>query len=149
MTHWKEQKILPYDTLQLFSLVADIEKYPEFLPWVTAARILEKNESEIKGELVVRFGAFHGKYISRIFLEMPPDKISPGKISVQLLEGPFRYLSNNWMFEPVASDSTRIHFDIDFAFNSGILEKMAELFFAKAARKMVSAFEKRAKELYG
>ncbi len=142
----------PYSTVQLFDMVADIEKYPEFIPWVSAARISERGDNELVGELAVRFKAFSSSYKSKVRLVPPENEECEGKIGVELIEGPFRHLTNNWQFIPAQDEEnnmTEIKFDIDFAFKSGMLEKLVGALFDRATRKMVELFNQRADELYG
>lgn len=137
-----EQQFLPYTPQQLFDLVVDIEKYPEFLPWCRAARILERKEKEFLGELIISFPPITESYTSRVTLS------EPHSIDVVMVKGPFEYLTNQWKFTPTET-GTRIDFSLDFKFRSRILEKLIGSLFSKATNKMVGAFKKRAQELYG
>lgn len=153
MPHHSEHRPSRHSTRQLFDLVADIERYPEFIPWVTGARILRREGNEIWAELAVRFKGFSGRYSSEVHLVPPEGTHSTGEIHVTLLEGPFTHLTNHWRFEPLTSydnndDKAMIHFDIDFAFRSTMLDKMIGVFFEKAVQKMVRLFETRADTLY-
>src|SRR5712692_2475989 len=132
-----EQRILPYTPEQLFALVADIERYPEFLPWCVGARIRER-----KPDLIIGFRMFRERFTSRVARD------PPGRIDVSYTEGPFRYLNNHWVFDPVAG-GCRIDFFVDFEFRSRILQRVIELLFHEAVRRMVAAFEHRAEHLYG
>lgn len=142
-----EQQVSPYTPKQLFDLVVDIEKYPEFLPWCRAARILERGENEFLGELVISFAHITENYTSRVTLT-PPQENTAGSIDVVMVKGPFEHLTNNWKFTPT-ENGTIIDFALDFKFRSRILEKLIGSLFSKATNKMVSAFKKRAEELYG
>lgn len=137
-----EQKILPYSAEQLFDLVADIEKYPEFLPWCRAARILEKREGECTAQLVIAFHHMTEKYTSRVTLDRP------GAIDVVMIEGPFDHLTNQWRFTP-QTGGTQVDFAIDFRFRSRLLEKLIGGMFEKATAHMILAFKGRAEALYG
>ena len=142
-----ETRYLPYDPLQVYSMVADIEKYPEFLPWCSAARILQRTEHGVVADLVIRFKAFHDKYTSKVTL-LPPEDGQEGRIEVSMMQGPFTHLSNLWIFRPHA-EGTELEFSIDFSFKSILLEKMIGSFFNKAFFKMSMAFEERAHVLFG
>ena len=137
-----EQQISPYTPQQLFDLVADIEKYPEFLPWCRAARILERGNNEFLGELVISFAHITESYTSRVTLS------EPHSIDVVMVKGPFEYLTNKWKFTPL-ENGTRIDLALDFKFRSRLLEKLIGSLFSKATNKMAGAFKKRAQELYG
>ncbi len=137
-----EQRVLPYTPEQLFALVADIERYPEFLPWCVAARVKERRADLVVADLVLGFKVFRERFASRVPL------VPPGHIDVSYAEGPFRRLSNHWVFERVPG-GCRIDFFVDFEFKSRLMQKVIEVLFGEAVRRMVGAFEKRARDLYG
>lgn len=143
MPRHHENLILPYKPEQLFDLVADVGRYPEFLPWCKGARILEKNEDEIKADLIIGYKMFQEKFTSIVTLDRP------SRISVRYMSGPLSHLSNEWHFKPHGKDSCILSFQVDFDFRSPLLKAAMEMFFDKALSKMVAAFEARAKELYG
>ncbi len=147
MHYHKEQKSLPYSPLQIYDIVADIKSYPEFLPWIVAARILSENDNEITAELVIRFKTITSKYTSHVQLEKPKSSDDGGKITVRLIEGPFKYLSNEWIFIP-QDGGCIVDFTVDFAFHSTMLEKIIGKLFSKAINKMTLSFEDRAKKLH-
>ena len=138
-----EQKLLPYTQAQLFDLVADIERYPEFLPWCVGARIRERKGNEILGDLLIGYKMVRERFTSRVILNRPDH------IDVSYSEGPFRYLTNHWHFFPQAGGGCIIDFYVDFEFRSRLLQKIMEMFFNEAVKRMVSAFEARAHALYG
>lgn len=139
-----EQRVLPYRPDQLFDLVADIERYPEFLPWCVAARIRSRQGQEILADLVIGFKMIRERFTSRVNLDRPGRRID-----VSYSEGPFRYLNNHWLFEEMPDGTTRIDFFVDFEFRSAMLQKIIGMLFNEAVRRMVAAFEARAKALYG
>ena len=143
-----EQQILPYTTQQICDLVADVERYPEFIPWCRAARITERGEGEFLGELVISFKHLTESYTSRVVVSRPASENEPGAIDVTMVKGPFEYLVNRWRFTPVAG-GTQVDFSLDFKFRSRILEKMIGPVFRKATNTMVEAFRQRANQLYG
>src|SRR5947209_17624582 len=137
-----EQRVLPYSPEQLFALVADIERYPEFLPWCRAARVRERRPDLIVADLIIGFRMFRERFTSRVVLDRPR------RIDVAYTEGPFRYLNNHWTFTPVAG-GCRVGFFVDFEFKSRLLQRLIEVLFGEAVRRMVGAFERRARDLYG
>ncbi|GIK96137.1 MAG: ubiquinone-binding protein [Alphaproteobacteria bacterium] len=139
-----EQRVLPYRPDQLFDLVADIERYPEFLPWCVAARIRSRQGQEILADLVIGFKMIRERFTSRVKLDR-----QGRRIDVSYSEGPFRYLNNHWLFEEMPDGTTRIDFFVDFEFRSAMLQKIIGMLFNEAVRRMVTAFEARAKALYG
>ena len=143
MPRHSETRHLPYTPGQLFDLVADVARYDEFLPWVVAVRIRSSSEEETVADLVVGFNAFKERFTSRV------QKERPGRICVDYIEGPLKYLHNEWRFEPAADGGTNVHFSVDFAFKSRIFEALAGQMFDRALRRMIGAFETRAAALYG
>jgi coenzyme Q-binding protein COQ10 len=137
-----EKRVLPYTPEQLFSLVADIERYPEFLPWCVAARITKRRPNLMVADLVIGFRMFRERFTSRVALD------PPRRIDVAYADGPFRRLSNHWVFEK-APGGCRIDFYVDFEFKSRLMQRLIEVLFSEAVRRMVGSFEKRARDLYG
>src|SRR5437660_4694953 len=137
-----EQRVLPYTPEQLFALVADVERYPEFLPWCVGARVRERRPDLVVADLIIGFRMFRERFTSRVALD------PPRRIDVTYAEGPFRYLNNHWVFEK-APGGCRIDFFVDFEFKSRLLQRVIELLFHEAVRRMVGAFEHRAEQLYG
>jgi coenzyme Q-binding protein COQ10 len=140
-TH-SEQRTLPYTAEQLFALVADVERYPEFLPWCLDARIYERRPDRITAELAIGFRLLRERFISRVVLD------PPHRIDVTYEEGPFEYLNSHWIFTPIAG-GCRVDFFVDFEFRSRLLQKVMGVVFAEAVRRMVGAFERRARTLCG
>jgi coenzyme Q-binding protein COQ10 len=138
-----EKRTLPYRPDQLFDLVAEIERYPEFLPWCRAARIRKREGDVIFADLVIGWKMIRESFTSRVTLKRP------GRIDVSYHEGPFKYLNNHWTFEPLPDGGCRIDFYVDFEFRSRVLQKLIGVLFNEAVRRMVHAFEERARALYG
>ncbi len=143
MPRHSETKYLPYSPEQMFALVADVARYDEFLPWVVAVRIRSSSEAETVADLIVGFNAFKERFTSRV------TKQRPSHILVDYIEGPLKYLKNEWRFEPTAGGGTDVHFSVDFAFKSRLFESLAGAMFDRALRRMTGAFEQRAAALYG
>ena len=143
MPRHSETRHLPYTPEQLFDLVADVASYDEFLPWVVAVRIRSSSETETIADLIVGFSAFKERFTSKVVKERPE------RICVDYVEGPLKYLHNEWKFERAADGGTNVHFSVDFAFNSRLFETLAGQMFDRALRRMTGAFEQRAAALYG
>ncbi len=143
MPRHSETRHLPYSPEQLFAMVADIEKYDEFLPWVVAVRIQSSSDAQTVADLVVGFNAFKERFTSKV------TKQAPDKIIVDYVDGPLKYLHNEWTFTPAADGGTQLGFAVDFAFKSRLFETLAGQMFDRALRRMTSAFEQRAAALYG
>ncbi len=142
-----ETQFFPYSPHQLYALVADVERYPEFLPWCRAARILDRKADYFLAELVITFKHLTEQYTSRVTTQ-PPTATQNGRIDVELVSGPFDRLENHWRFEP-AANGTQVHFAVEFHFKSRLLDKLIGPLFGRATEKMVSAFSSRAHALYG
>jgi coenzyme Q-binding protein COQ10 len=129
----------------MYAVVADVERYPEFLPWVAALRV--KSREHVKdrdvalAEMSVSYGALRERYTSRVLLD-PVNR----SIDVVQTDGPFRVLENRWRFTPV-SEGCRVDFAIKFEFRSKLLTALATRAFERVVLKMTDAFEARAKAL--
>ncbi|MEN3747769.1 type II toxin-antitoxin system RatA family toxin [Sphingomonas sp. HF-S3] len=143
MPKHSETRALPYSPEQMFELVADVARYPEFLPWVTAVRVRSQSETEMVADLIVGFKGLRESFASRVTKERP------GHIRVDYVDGPLKYLNNDWTFRPDGKDGTLVDFSVDFAFKNRVFEMLAGQVFDRAVRKMVNAFEERAARLYG
>jgi len=137
-----EHKVLPYSPEQMFDLVADVGKYPAFLPWCAGARVKSHTETQLVADLTIGFGPFRESFTSRVELDRPH------QIQVKYENGPFRYLNNQWTFEPNPK-GCNVKFYVDFEFRSRMLQAAIGVVFNNAVRLMVNAFLKRAREVYG
>lgn len=141
-----EKRVLPYQPRQLFELVADVGRYPEFLPWCLAARLRRREGKTITADLVVGFKMVRERFTSRVILHDEAEQHL--RIDVTYVDGPFRYLNNHWLFLP-HEEGCLLDFYVDFEFRSRLLQKVMQPLFNEAVRRMVGAFEARAKDLYG
>jgi len=137
-----ERQLVPYRPDQLFDLVADIGRYPEFLPWCVGARVRTRTETGEVADLTIGFGPFRESFTSRVTLDRPR------RVRVRYEKGPFRYLNNQWDFIP-HSHGTEVDFFVDFEFHSRILQAAIGVVFNEAVRRMVNAFHRRARQVYG
>jgi coenzyme Q-binding protein COQ10 len=142
-------KILPYAPGQLFQLVGDVARYPEFVPWLTSmrtwnARHLSDGVEAIDAEAGVGFSFLKERFATRVRRDA-----HNLQIDVHLLSGPFRKLDNRWRFIDAGHGTTRIEFVIDFSFKSRILETVLRANFGHAVEKLIDCFEARARSLYG
>lgn len=142
-TH-SERRYLPYTPNQLFDIVAGVERYPEFLPWCSAARITERQGDVFFADLVISFKVWRERFTSKVTLER-----SERVIHVEYINGPFKYLNNHWKFLDGPEGGCIIDFHVDFEFKSRVLQQLIGLLFDEAVRRMVGAFETRARTLHG
>ena len=144
-----EQKKLPYTPEQMYALVAAVDKYKEFAPWCIASRINSwDGENIFFADLVVGYKMFRERFTSKVHLT-PPEGNIPGEIYIQYLRGPLRQLKNHWRFTRDVDGLCIIDFNVEFEFKNNMLQGIAQVFFQEIVKRMVSAFEERAKELYG
>ena len=142
MPHHFEKRIVPYTPEQMYALVSDIARYPEFLPWCQGAELREISENSVTADLYVGTNGFQDKFTSHVTL----DKNKAIKVSYG--GGALSHLSNEWVFMPAAANACEISFRVDFAMKSRVLGLLMDSFFDLAFKKMVLSFENRAKELY-
>jgi coenzyme Q-binding protein COQ10 len=142
-----ETKALPYTAQQMYDLVADVGRYPEFLPWNSAARIRSRRPVEggevMEADLVISFKVFRERFSSRVTL-LPDDK----RILTEYIDGPFKFMKSTWTFRPT-DQGCEVEFFVDFEFRNAILQGIIGLVFNDAMQRVVRAFERRAAQLYG
>jgi coenzyme Q-binding protein COQ10 len=141
-------RILPYQPRQLFDLVGDVDRYPEFVPWVTRLRSWNRRADAegvtlLDAEAEVRFAIVHERFATRVRL----DALAL-TIDVDLISGPFRQLKNRWRFAP-HPEGCELTFEIDFEFRSRLLHALLAANFQRAVERLVRCFEDRAQALYG
>ncbi len=134
----REKRILPFAPAQVFNLVADVERYPEFLPWCVACRIRQWDAAtSFTADLAVGFKMVREQFTSKVQLDRP------NAITVEYLKGPFSHLRNEWKFSAVP-EGTAVDFFLTFEFRSRLLQALIGALFEEAVHRMVSAFEARA-----
>jgi coenzyme Q-binding protein COQ10 len=143
MPKHSETRILPYTPRQLYDLVIDVERYPEFLPWCQSVIIHERKRNAITADLVIGYRSFNEKFTSQVNFKTAQE------IQVEYGGGPLTHLSNHWKFSSAPEDQCEISFFVDFDFRSPLLSALMGAFFDQAFNKMVGAFEARAADLYG
>lgn len=144
MSTHAEKRLLPYTPEQLFRLVAEVERYPEFLPWCLAARIRKREGDTFWADLIIGFKMIRERFTS--IVKLNPEQ---RRIDVAYTDGPFKRLDNHWIFNPAPNGQCEIDFYVDFEFKNRMLQGLMHVLFDEAVRRMVNAFEARAKVLYG
>jgi coenzyme Q-binding protein COQ10 len=137
-----ETRHLPYTPEQMYDMVADVKSYPQFLPWVSAMRVRSDSATETLADMIVGFKGLRETFTSRV------KKSHPDTIMVDYIDGPLKYLRNEWRFRR-EEGGCAVDFSVDFAFKNRMFEMLAGQVFGQALRKMIGAFETRAAELYG
>lgn len=149
MPRHSETRTLPWSARQMYDLVADVARYPEFLPWTAAARVRSRTPQPdgtevVEADLVISFKVFRERFGSRVRLD--PTAMT---IETTYLDGPFRHLLSRWTFRELDGDLSEVAFFVDFEFRNAILQKVIGVVFDEAMRRVVQAFEARAAALYG
>ena len=139
---------MPYSAAQMYALVADIERYPKFLPWCSSLHVRERSQCDgqeiVLADMTVSFTTIKERFTTRVALDP-----AAGRIDVRYIDGPFRALINHWRFEQKPSGGSIVDFFIDFEFRSRPIEFLVGAVFTQAVSKLVNAFETRADALYG
>ena len=144
----EEHRKLPYSADEMFDLVADVARYPEFLPWTAAARIRSRRPfpggEVMEADLVVSFKVFRERFGSRVTL-WHADR----HIQTEYIDGPFRHMKSHWRFRPLDEGGCEVDFEVDFEFRNAILQRLIGVVFNEAMQRIVRAFETRAEALHG
>ena len=138
MPSYRETRVLPYPVEQLFDLIADVERYPEFLPWWHAARVRRRDGNTEHVEQVVGPAIARFRFASTTVLERPD------RITTTSTERPFRRLEIGWTFAPAPRGGCQADFAVDYELRSRALQKLVGVIFDASVRRVVSAFERRA-----
>ena len=147
MPRHSETKRLPHRAAQMYDLVADVARYPEFLPWTAAARVKSRTLIEggevMEADLVISFKVFRERFGSRVTL-LPAQQM----ILTEYVDGPFKQLKSVWRFRDLPEGGCEVSFEVDFEFRNAILASVIGLVFNEAMQRVVRAFEVRAAKLY-
>jgi ribosome-associated toxin RatA of RatAB toxin-antitoxin module len=135
--------LVPYQPSEMFSLVDDIEAYPQFLPWCKSARVLSRGEDEVRAQLELVRAGFEKSFTTR-------NRLQHNKmIEMRLVEGPFRHLDGFWRFEPIGTGACKVSLDLDFEFSNKLVGMALGPLFNQIANTLVDSFCKRAVDVYG
>lgn len=145
MPRHAETRSLPYSAAQMFALVADVERYAEFLPWCQKACIISREADVFIADLTIGYKSLTHTFRSRVIMDCPAE------INAEYVGGHMKYLKNQWKFRDLdpAENRSEVNFFVDFSFGSGFLQLAVEAVFSKAVAQMIQAFEARAHEMYG
>lgn len=135
--------LLGYSARQMYDLVVDIERYPEFLNWCSDARILERSENEVVASIEIRFKGLHRSFTTRNYMD------SGRSVRIELVDGPFRTLNGIWKFIELDADSSKIELDLEFDFSTRFLDRIVGPVFSQIAHRQLDAFQRRAAQVYG
>ncbi|MBT5187336.1 MAG: type II toxin-antitoxin system RatA family toxin [Kordiimonadaceae bacterium] len=141
MPKFVEDRIFSYSAEQMYDLVADVNEYPNFLPWCLGARLYKQTEKDFYADLIIGFKVFRERFTSHVIL-------GENQIDIEYIEGPLSHLHNLWQFKNLDNGGSSLHFEVDFEFKNKIFQKLVGSLFTEAVHRMVMSFETRAKELY-
>jgi ribosome-associated toxin RatA of RatAB toxin-antitoxin module len=135
--------LVAHSARQMFELVDAVETYPDFLPWCDGARVIRGDASGTRATIHINYHGIRQSFTTENVKE------PPHKITVKLVEGPFRMLDGEWRFTALAQDACRIDFRLRYEFSSRLLETLVGPVFGYIANTMVDAFVKRAEKAHG
>ena len=143
MTAISRSAIVPFTADAMYRLVADIESYPQFLPWCGGAKILSEQEGEVRASVMIDY-----KGVNKSFTTV--NRQTPGqRIEMSLVEGPFSKLHGTWDFIALDDEASKVQLHLEFEFDSRLLDLMIGAYFEEICNRLVDAFTKRAVEIYG
>jgi coenzyme Q-binding protein COQ10 len=143
MTAYAQRRHLQYSASQLFDLVADVERYPEFLPWVLESRIRWRKDQTIFVDMTIGLGPLRKQFSSVGLLTRPQ------RINITSSDSIFDHFEQRWTFGPTADASTDVEYHVDYQFRSRMLQALMGASFAERATQTMTAFKRRAQQLYG
>ena len=143
MTVVEKSALVKFSAHQMYDLVEDVESYPEFLPWCAGSRILNRNNNIVDAELQISKGGFSKAFTTRNILD------TGGKITINLINGPFSSLEGVWNFMPLREDASKITLDLEFEMSGKLVSLAFGAVFHQICNTMVSSFTQRAKQVYG
>lgn len=143
MTIIRKSALVPYSADAMYGLVADVERYGEFLPWCGGARILAQAGDTLTASVAIAYRGVHKSFTTR-------NRLEPGRcMEMQLVDGPFRRLHGYWRFDPLDAEACKVSLELDFDFSNRILGMMIGPVFESIANSLVDSFRSRAEALYG
>jgi len=143
MTEINKELLVPYSAEQMYSLVNDIEQYPEFLDWCSKANILEQSKDSITAKLNLAYSGFEQSFTTKNIIE------PHNKVTMSLVDGPFKNLDGIWLFTDINNAGSKVEFKLDFEFDNFFMAMTFNKVFSGMVEKMVDCFYQRAKQVYG
>lgn len=139
----KRSVLLPYSCEQMFDLVAEVEKYPEFMPWCGGASVNQRDEKGMEASVTISIAGIRQAFTTR------NEHDYPNRIVLRLVKGPFSALTGDWQFTPLGEDGCKIVFTMEYEFSSRALEMVVGPIFNRVANSFIDSFTRRAQEVYG
>ena len=135
--------LVPYRAGEMFRLVDDVDSYSEFLPWCNYSEVLSRSENIVEATLELHKGALSQTFTTRNALR------NDEAIGLELLGGPFRHLSGGWTFQSLSEEGSKVSLELEFEFESRLVDMMFGAFFEETCNSLVDAFSRRAADVYG
>ena len=142
MVKYSIKKKINYSNKQMFNLISDVEKYPEFLPWCKSTNIYNKSNDIFYSDMEIGFKLIKENFTSKVTL------VKSKKIYSEAISGPFRKMNNIWVIDYISDKECEINLSIDFEFKSFMLQNIIGKLLENASKKMIIAFENRANYIY-
>lgn len=142
--HSVERSVLvPHSAAQMFDLVADVEKYPQFMPWCGGASVSQRDEHGMQASITIALAGIKQTFTTR------NTHSYPNKIELELVDGPFSMLKGEWLFTPLTEDACKVLFTLQYEFSSRTLETIVGPIFNRIASSFIDSFTQRALNIYG
>jgi ribosome-associated toxin RatA of RatAB toxin-antitoxin module len=136
----RRSALVTFSPEQMFDLVIDVERYPEFLPWVAGAKLHEKSDGDLLATLEMQRGGVRERFSTRNTFERP------AFMTMRLVDGPFRLLEGRWAFSPIGTVGTRIELEMRFEFASPLVSMLFGKSFEESCNSLIDAFIARARQ---
>lgn len=143
MSKIERSALVAFSAQQMFSVVNDIEAYPQFMRGCSAAKILQRGDNWIEAQLELQRGGIKQSFITRNFLD------EPYSMTMELVQGPFKKFHGRWEFEALSEQACKVHFILDFAFANPLMGMMLKAVFEQVASEQVQSLCERANYIYG
>lgn len=143
MASIQRNALMPYSAAGMYAIVNDVEKYPEFLPWCASSKVISQSETEMEASILMRKGKLNHSFTTH-------NQLTPNqKIHMELVEGPFKSLSGDWVFIALAENACKIELNLNFEFSNRMISLLIGPIFTQIANSLVDAFCQRARQVYG
>ena len=138
----KRSALVTFSPEQMFDLVIDVERYPQFLPWVAGAELHQRSEHDLLASMSMSRGGVTERFTTRNEFDRP------AYMTMQLVEGPFRLLAGRWTFTPIGSAGTRVELEMRFEFASPVISMLFGKSFEQSCGQLIDAFIARARQMH-
>ena len=144
MSHIKRSALVNYSPAEMYALVNDVVRYPEFLPWCRSTELLRETDTEMEASIEIARGPLNKTFSTHNYLKKNQ------QIRIELVNGPFKTLHGGWVFHPLKkAEACKIELDLEFEFDSSLVSLAVKPVFTQIANSLVDAFTRRAVEVYG